>query len=147
MTDDQKRLLTLFLGECWHILDKENQRCSLCGKHLQGLWLRNPQGEAEFRIDKHVGQFRTFLTAQDQQDCKDKLVEKGLWVKFVKYCEPLGPTKTQSKRNDNIEIKTRIIHAEFYAWLERPVDEKGKHHFCKLVIECPAVLEFIKKEK
>jgi len=85
LSDESKKRLTEFLGECWHELGSDDHMCIKCQKYLQGLWLRNPQGEAEFRINKR--QFRSFSPNDWQSlgDLKDKLVEKGRWEKFEDY--------------------------------------------------------------
>ena len=62
MTDEDKKLLTEFLNECWHEYE-DSLHCIKCGG-----------------MDDN----RTFTTAQDMQDLKDKLVEKGKWESFYR---------------------------------------------------------------
>ena len=56
MTDEDKKLLTEFLDECWHEFINDG-RCDICGAVM--------------------GNPRTFDTWQDLGDLKEKLVEKG----------------------------------------------------------------------
>lgn len=71
---------------------------------------------------------RTFLTWQDLGDCKDKLVEKGLWKKF--YWFAVGKAQ---------EFKI-LDSPDTDKWLFRPTVD-GEAHFCRLVAE------FLKGEK
>jgi hypothetical protein len=80
LTENQKRLLTEFLGECWHEYIKQpplekweidqgyiqTALCS-CGSH------------------SCLKSNRTFTTYQDLGDCMGKLVEKGKLADFVEW--------------------------------------------------------------
>jgi hypothetical protein len=70
LSDDDKKLLTEFLGECWHdrlIPVHASGVCRHCNIYMDD-WNDVIQ--------------RTFTTWQDLGDLKDKLVEKGMWWKF-----------------------------------------------------------------
>ena len=63
MNDDDRKLLTEYMGECWH----EEQDIGYCEGKNGG----------KCRIIRNEN--RTFGTWQDFGDLKDKLVEKGEW--------------------------------------------------------------------
>jgi hypothetical protein len=68
LDDTQRRVLTGFLCECWHEVEYEGDSfCQHCEEHYT-----------------HA-QNRTFITAQDMMDLKERLVEKGMWPKFWYY--------------------------------------------------------------
>jgi hypothetical protein len=79
LTDDQKKRLTLYLGECWHEVvwvkiipwhdcqEKTLLTCS-CGNEWCDL--------------AHFEQNRTFDNYEDFGALKDKLVENGVWDAF-----------------------------------------------------------------
>ena len=76
MTDADRKLLTEFLGECWHEFSPRGitpaaDRCVSCGK---------------LRIQCIPDVRRSFTTWQDFGDVKEKLVEKGLWPEFRIHC-------------------------------------------------------------
>lgn len=70
MTDEGKKKLTEFIGECWHekgekIGEGGVYDCKKCKRAFH----------------RQSG-FRTFTTWQDTGDLKDKLAEKGEWGRF-----------------------------------------------------------------
>lgn len=105
LTDDQERILTeKLLGECWHERPNHNEYCC-CDSCLF------------FRKKR-----RTFTTAQDLMDCKEALVKKGLWNKFLHY----------AIRTDNWIDET---DRGWEDWLFCTIDENGEAHFCRLVCD------------
>lgn len=72
MEDDKRKLLTLYLGECWHIkgvkVNEQTYACANCARYFN-------------RKSAH----RTFTTWQDLGDLKNKLVEKGDWERFCRW--------------------------------------------------------------
>jgi hypothetical protein len=69
MTETQRKWLTEYLGECWHIpngeisTDMMSRKCSVCGK-----WLHF--------ADIELGTNRTFTTAKDKQDLLEAVIKK-----------------------------------------------------------------------
>lgn len=108
LTDDQRRMLTeKLLGECWHKTSSASTEwCIKCKS-----WIEGPG--------------RTFLTWQDLGDCKEALVKKGLWRKFLDYCDK----QHQPKERDFFPLY------DFVDWLFCLTDEGGEAHFCRLVAE------------
>jgi hypothetical protein len=76
MTENQKRLLTEFLGECWHE-SLETRKCQNCGE-VMAICDHIPGDGVDW---KH----RTFTTWQDLGDVKDKLVENGRLTDFLEW--------------------------------------------------------------
>jgi hypothetical protein len=128
MTDDQRKRLTEYLGECWHKgywycnCCKEEisptrvtyqEQCDTCGQYVE--WVSN----------------RTFTNWPDLGAVKEKLVEKGDWFRrFKSYA-------ASKWLDDEDEMERYEISdvAAFMVWLFRPIDENGKPHFCRLVAE------------
>ncbi len=103
MTDTQRKMLTEWLGERW----LTNQEC----------------------IDSYASN-RCFDTWQDVGDCKDKLVEKGLWDDFLNWiCRKVVGIGYYS------DSKSPLLTVFGVTWLFRPTDESGQPHFCRLVAE------------
>jgi len=82
MDEKGRKLLTEWLGECWHEFEEvvrknyvTHVKCKLCGNWHMGT-IRAHEG-------KHT---RTFDTWQDLGNCKEKLVEEGLWEQFFFEC-------------------------------------------------------------
>jgi hypothetical protein len=66
LTDEDRKRLTLYLGECWHEWKGPNSNfCSKC--------------------DKYAERNRTFTTYEDLGKLKDKLVENGEWGEFCEW--------------------------------------------------------------
>jgi hypothetical protein len=123
MNDDQrKRLITLYIGECWHdgywycgYCGEETsparvtytEKCDTCGQYV--AWVNN----------------RTFATWDDLGAVKEKLVEKGDWRDFINYAHG-------EFIRDNPNCHSMY---GFDDWLFRPIDENGKPHFCRIVAE------------
>jgi hypothetical protein len=75
MIDEQRKGLTLFLGECWH------ERAEI----YKGLILVEVNYCRFCSADLFESRNRTFDTWQDYGDMKNKLVGAGLWDEFLKY--------------------------------------------------------------
>lgn len=113
MTDEDRKLLTEFLGECWHMQKpvifsdgsfKFSPYCSKCGDSIY-----TTSGEPLYLI------YRTFTTPDDMMAVKRKLVEKGEWEGFFAY------TVDKNKEWDNCY--------ELVDWL---IDET---RFCQLDVD------------
>jgi hypothetical protein len=110
--DGQKKLLTEWLGECWHewVNESYNYPTAYCGKCEQDLTQLFGDGN------------RTFLTDKDMMDCMRQLVKEGKWQEFCKFA-----IKESDYEEDQI--------FGFTPWLMRPTNAQGKPHFCRLVAE------------
>jgi hypothetical protein len=74
LTEDDRKLLTKFLGECWHDPLWHDMRSAICTTWgLNGIF------------DLH----RSFSPGdwQDLGDLKNKLVEKGMWREFRTFAQ------------------------------------------------------------
>jgi hypothetical protein len=119
MEENDRKLLTEFLGECWH----ENPgkpistyaadvfTCVKCGEYFNRL-----------------NSGRTFTTWQDMGDVKEKLVE-GEWAKFWHYAEE----KFMEEPIDEEELIYRETEdsfvTDFANWLIQPT------RFCQLAVD------------
>ena len=118
LTEKQRRLLTEWLGECYHEPDRDSavgcyqgeytvrQTCEKCGKILsttEKVYLGN----------------RTFDTWQDLGDLKEKLVEKGLWINFegLAYKSFFNPF---SRDEDDLDTYYDQIIGAYTEWLMDP---------------------------
>jgi hypothetical protein len=79
LTDEDRKLLTEFCGECWHEWQyikgpvcQELFACRKCGEHCKGIVSKEQKN-------------RTFATPEDAHLVAKKLVEKGKWEKFAGY--------------------------------------------------------------
>ncbi len=121
MNDDQKKMLTEFLGECWHEFRIPNilggNMCIHCNKNISNLY-----------------SWRTFLTPNDQQACKDKLVEKEMWHEFQAFTANSDSWLAKPIDGDLYD-EDATWDSDFELWLFRPTDESGEPHFCRLVAE------------
>ena len=87
MTEEDKKILTEYLGECWHVWDGKDimkGNVKMCGECKS--W-------QDFDFDIH----RTFTTWQDFGDVFEKLEEKGeyhMFEHFVrgKWCQDVSFT-------------------------------------------------------
>ena len=111
MNDDTRKLLTEYLGECWHhwILAYRNgpedvsmrgHKCEHCGEY----WCVRPG---------HDGPIvpKTFSTPTDLYVVYNKMVEKGEWAKFEEFMEDYFI----SKKYDSEDFV--IANKSFTAWL------------------------------
>ena len=104
MEENDKKLLTEFLGECWYewLPDiNATLKCRLCGK-----WIYENNAFEGCNL-------RTFKSWQDLGDLKEKLIDKGGWADFYRWAILKTPKETE--------------HYVFSAWLLNP----GR--FCQLV--------------
>ena len=92
MLDETRRLLILFIGECWH--EKPKQPCGWDRKECSEpcnliengeKWDTCPHGKKHYTHWVYPDRNRSFTGPQDAQAVKDKLVEKGLWRSFEDY--------------------------------------------------------------
>lgn len=79
MNNTRRRMLTEYLGECWHeITDKGpyQSTCSKCGMIFGAIHLSNWDP---------TGFNRTFTTAQDMVDLVRKMVTDGSWLGCYRF--------------------------------------------------------------
>lgn len=84
MTDDDRKLLTKYLGECWHEYNGTSWVCQNCFKA---------------HTPKDVN--RTFDNWPDFGALKDKIVERGEWKEFWAFCYHAYCNESQLKNIDN----------------------------------------------
>lgn len=117
LTESDKKMLTEWLGECWHEwednLPNNPTWCKKCSKGA--LWSDITRGDGFYLK-------RAFLTDTDMMDCMRQLVKKGKWPDFELYSTAQWLKQLKDKRS-------------LMQWLMCPTDEQGEPHFCKLVVE------------
>ena len=121
MNDEDKKLLTEFLGECWHelrLITPELARCSKCTVVID-VDISSPQKWVMCNGEYN----RSFTTWQDMGDLKEKLVGKGMWTNFYLYAK----TKCW--------IDEYFCESNVVAWFLNPA------------VFIPLVVEFLRKEK
>jgi hypothetical protein len=118
MTDEQKKLLTEYLGECWHsssliIHNDTSGQCKKCGTMLYIIGGAN----------------RTFTTRNDLMDLYQKAYEDGKWDEFfwfsASHCKPkregLGCSETTAwlfcLDGKDYEKRCKMV-SEFYGYTE-----------------------------
>ena len=68
LTDDERKVLTEYIGECWHEVEREgDSHCRYCREHY------------------HHVQNRTFATPADRDAVYSAMVAKEEWEKFYRY--------------------------------------------------------------
>lgn len=109
MTDDDRKLLTEYLGECWHKRDIDLPtalRC-VCGMRFsyEDQLIGHIENDNEYRT-------RTFSTPADLHAVYSKMVEKVEWPEFMTFAG-----REHDKGLDIINSKTWGFF--FTAWLFR----------------------------
>ena len=119
MTEDDKKKLTKWMGECWHEEDIEYTKKAI----------RDPRHRSVFAIcskcKKTYGRSkrdRTFTTDADMMAVFRKLAEKCEWEKFYQWAMP--------KYAEIEKIYTGVMQQRFVAWLLHDPER-----FCSLVAE------------
>ena len=109
MTDDDKKRLTEWLGECWHppLWPLDNGYCPVCGKGA--IW-------------------RDFTTWDDFGACFNRLVELGEWEGFCRWLVISDECGTLVFRDHYL-----FNHREIKWLLSRT--ESGHYRLCVLVGE------------
>lgn len=83
MTDDDRKLLTEYLGECWHE-QVENTAYYTCVCGFQAVYKK----DFNFHVKGHnTHHTRTFATPADLFLVFGKMVEKGEWDEFRTYAD------------------------------------------------------------
>jgi len=114
MTEEQKKRLTEWLGECWHDEnggisdDMFSFKCSKCGKYRHF-------------VDIDLEDSRSFTTSIDMMDVKDKLVKNGDDIEFEAF--------VNLKFHQDLTFKKVDRNTSFINWLINPI------RFCKLAEE------------
>ena len=107
LTDDHRKRLTLYLGECWHktkeVWEDDHYDCAKCG------------GSIDFDERTHKIVQRKFSTIQDFYDLKVKLVENGEWNQFSQFARDRMPILLVA-----YDYQAENLSYESAAWLFRP---------------------------
>ena len=119
MTDDDKKRLTEWLGECWHegmevkpcSVGSMRTPCSKCGKNKYN---------------------RTFTTPYDFFACFNRLVELGEWLKFFAFAHEIVNTDECNAWSWDMDEPEHW--AELSQWLLSRT-ESGHYRLCVLVSE------------
>lgn len=128
MSDESRKRLTEFLGECWHeciwgeLIDWHD------GHKLASFSCSCGMDHCD--ID-HFDRNRTFLTWADLGAVKDALEKAGKWEAFEEWA-------WISWTNINIAERGQGV-STYIAWLFRPTVD-GEAHFCQLAAD------FLKEE-
>ena len=124
--DNDKKLLTEFLGECWH--DNYKSRPQDLGKTLKFLYCEKCGSR---------NQNRTFATWQDLGGLKCKLVETGKWKDFLHFCfNSSNKDEPMSMFSDgDTDGEDRFYDEDFISWLLNPA------------VFIPLMLEFLRREE
>ena len=81
LTDDDRKMLTEYLGECWHEVSyKEYRYVCKCGKEDDHQNSADPMAVIRGFTKEHSG--RTFTTSADLHAVYSKMVRKGEWEEF-----------------------------------------------------------------
>jgi hypothetical protein len=130
MTDDDKKLLTKFLGECWHEKSGISYFCPV----LPGF----PTRPDSFLCSKCGAKFtedqiRTFTTWQDLGDLLNKLSEKwDRWDRFSLYAWHRWWNEGDEDEHPTPSIKD--MRRDFSLWLLNPA------------VFIPLCVEFLRRE-
>ncbi len=105
LPESDRRLLTEFLGECWH--DDPIFREYIPGvEHIQFVELECS------KCHGHYLKNRTFTTWQDTGDLKERIVEMGEWDEFIDFTleehGSLGPVFSN---------EAKFYKADYIDWL------------------------------
>jgi hypothetical protein len=126
MNESDKKRLTEWLGECWHIKgDKVSEQvyvCSNCARYFN-----------------RKSANRTFTEDADFFACFEKLVEKGEWEKFGWFA-----VQTWQKE-DRVDGVSHTEHG-YNQWLLSRT-ESGRYRLCVLVAEWRAQKEGVEWPK
>ena len=123
MTDDDKKRLTEWLGECWH----EPRGASMSWNHGPSLQ-ECRKCKADVTPYEFGGPNRTFTTPDDFFACFNRLVELGEWEKF--YWVAWGIWLDR-------ETEDLCGDEGFTQWILSRT-ESGHYRLCVLVSEWPA---------
>ncbi|MDD5170907.1 MAG: hypothetical protein PHN75_18975 [Syntrophales bacterium] len=108
MNDSRRKMLTEYLGECWHeissypIIHNNGIKCVICKKYAK----HDPS--TRYGIVR-----RTFTTAQDMVDLAKKMGEKGNFNDFIVWLGLQYRYESDSKSG----VWTIAGNASFIAWL------------------------------
>jgi hypothetical protein len=123
MTEDEKKRVTIWLGECWHetyVPDRYEDGVE------SGIYVCN-QCEELINFDD-IDVRRTFTTWQDYGDCFEKIVVKGEWRDFYIRARDIFC-------NDFMVVCLRDdMEAEYNTWLHSRT-ESGEFRLCQLTAD------------
>ncbi len=110
MTDDKRKLLTEWLGKCWHKWETKEEAAIRSDSGTRDEW---PECKSCQARRYHIDENRTFTTAKDMVDLVNELMEKEMWDDFYSHA--------------SIEY---LLGTRFTNWLMR-----DPPRFCELVGE------------
>ena len=127
MTDEQRKALTGFLGECWHRPDYGSQ---MINPHLY-IGVPCACGRVSFNAKHEKKANRTFTTWQDLGDLKEKIVEIGLGYEFFMYAAKIIRGKVNEiRRSTQGQMLSDIDNPMEYQYFKYMLDPT---RFCELV--------------
>jgi len=119
LTDDDRKMLTEYLGECWHeiaepITDwEEPVFCLKCKQQVSWTW--TPPEKPTVRQHQVALNYH-FTTPADLHAVYSKMVEKGEWSKFRRYAEYqyglipfLEPITEDEEANFDIDLEAWLF--------------------------------------
>lgn len=127
MTDEQRKALTLYLGECWH--EAEKRYVNLGGMNTEvPMWICKHCGDGSTSSDISWAKHRTFTTDADMMALYRRIEKDGKWDDFVKH--------TNAKWGENAALYMVVEEAiaDYIAWLFC-LNGKNYEDLCKMVAE------------
>ena len=123
MTEEDKKLVTEWLGECWHepehyAYENQGYYCPNCKKYLNILEAMRGN--------------RTFTEWADFGACWERLVEKGQAEKIIHYTY-----KSYIGLHQKISLGENLLTdnvAVWFEWLHSRTDN-GTFRFCNLIVK------------
>ena len=108
LTDEKRKELTLFLGECWHEYPGSGYRIRDDYYERRKI-VMHPKRYANCihcgTSARFANNHRTFTTPDDMVALAKRMVEKGVWHRFELFCR------------DVYEMEKPIPRENFCAWL------------------------------
>lgn len=131
LSDEQKKMLTEFLGECWHESEEDDRRCIHCQKHLEGWRIKDLKNNDIFIVNSKI-EYRTFTSWQDLGDLKENIVKMGEWESFLIYAaSTFSPDREMKNFTNYLLDPTRFSELVARWWEERKVKE-GEGMICPI---------------
>jgi len=116
LTEEKRKALTEFLGECWHDPIRrtffedgcynEYYECTKCGVGAEGF---------SYTITTTLN--RTFTTGNDMVALKEKLLETGKWHSFLISCINEWEEKNKYIDLEILEFTEWLLTPQRFAWL------------------------------
>lgn len=151
MLDETRRLLVLFIGECWH--EKPKQPCGWDRKECSEpcnliengeKWDTCPHGKKHYTHWVYPDRNRPFTGPEDAQVVKDKLMEKGLWEEFHIWARDLfGSGFITVCSRDSMEA---AYNAWIWSYYTNAADQRC-YRLCELAGEWPEMKKIVERMK